>query len=122
MSSEATLQVEGTESYNLSVSVDRATLNATEGLTVIDGSVTTDKLADGAVTTPKIADGGVTTAKLADGSVTTAKIANGAITADKLAGGAVGTDMIGEGAVTADKLSVTLGYSVTDGDLTITLT
>ncbi len=38
---------------------------------VVDGSVTTDKLADGAVTTAKIADGAVTAEKLASGAVPT---------------------------------------------------
>ena len=40
---------------------------------VVDGSVTTVKLADDAVTTAKIADGAVATAKIADGAVTGAK-------------------------------------------------
>ena len=66
--------------------------------TIVDGAVTTTKLADGAVTTPKLADSAVTTPKLADSAVTTAKLADSAVTTAKL----------DDGAVTANKLSTAL--------------
>lgn len=56
-----------------------------DGLHVIDGSITSDKLANGAVTTDKIANGAVTSDKIAEGGITGDNIANGTITADKLA-------------------------------------
>lgn len=40
-----------------------------DGLHVIDGSITSDKLANGAVTTDKIADGAVTNDQIADGAI-----------------------------------------------------
>lgn len=56
-----------------------------DGLHVIDGSITANKLANGAVTTDKIANGAVTSDKIAEGGITGDNIADGAITADKLA-------------------------------------
>lgn len=71
----------------------RGTLAATQGPPVVpDGSIGTGKLADGAVTNPKIADGAVIGPKIASK------------------------------AVTADKMDVSITYTVTDGDLTISLT
>lgn len=57
----------------------------TDGLHVIDGSITANKLANGAVTTDKIANGAVTSDKIAEGGITGDNIADGTITADKLA-------------------------------------
>jgi hypothetical protein len=51
---------------------------------LVDGSVTTAKIADLNVTTAKIADLNVTTAKIADLNVTTAKIADDNVTEAKL--------------------------------------
>jgi hypothetical protein len=56
--------------------VTAAGLNDLQG--VVDGEVTTAKLADGAVTTVKHADASVSTAKLIDGAVTAAKMGAGA--------------------------------------------
>lgn len=56
-----------------------------------------------------------------NGSVTTPKIADGAVTGPKIASGAVTGDKIGLRAVTADKMDVSTTYTVTDGDLTISL-
>ena len=95
---------------------------------IIDGKVTSGKLADGAVTSGRLALGAVTADKIYAGAVTTDKIAAGAVTADKLAGasidstkmaagsvqtaaiqaGAVVTASIGIGAVTSEKLAAGL--------------
>lgn len=64
--------------------------------TVLDGSITTLKLADGAVTTAKIANSNVTTAKLADEAVSGTKIADEAITTDKIADEAVTEDKLAD--------------------------
>lgn len=97
---------------------------------VLDGSITTAKLASEAVTAAKLAAGAVTDAKLADGAVvdgkvgagavgttnlkdsavTTAKLADGAVTAGKLAEGAVTGTAIGAGSVNSEKLGQ---YAVT---------
>ena len=102
---------------------------ASEGQ-VLDGSITTAKLAALAVTTAKIDAGAVTDAKLADGAVvdgkvgaaavgttnlkdsavTTAKLADGAVTAGKLAEGAITGAAIGAGSVNSEKLGQ---YAVT---------
>lgn len=54
-------------------------------LDVIDGSITTVKIADANVTTAKIADLNVTTGKIANSAVTTAKIADANVTTAKIA-------------------------------------
>lgn len=64
---------------------DDAGNNETEvSANVVDGSITTVKIADANVTTAKIADSNVTTAKIADSNVTTAKIADDAVTYAKI--------------------------------------
>ena len=50
---------------------------------ILDGSVTVNKLGDGAVTSAKILDGTIATADYADLSVSTIKVADGAITTRK---------------------------------------
>mgnify|MGYP000885684359 FL=1 len=51
---------------------------------VVDGAITTVKIAASAVTSAKIADGAVTTTKILDSNVTTAKIADASITRAKM--------------------------------------
>jgi hypothetical protein len=94
---------------------DRRTAAGVEASNIVDGSITTAKIADGAVTEPKlgdgaastrvVADGAVTQPKLADGSVSTAKIADRAVTEPKLADGAASTRAVADGAVTEPKLA-----------------
>lgn len=72
---------------------------------ILDGIVTTLKLADDAVTNAKIADTAVDANKLADGSVSAAKIIEGAIGTTQLALGAVTTDQLADGTVDASKLA-----------------
>ncbi len=66
------------------------------GELIVDGAITTDKLAANSITAAKIASGAITADKIAAGAITSGTIAAGAITADK----------ISAGAVTAAKLSV----------------
>lgn len=51
---------------------------------LVDGEVTTEKLAKAAVTPQKIADGAVLRNKISEGAVTTDKIADGAVTPEKM--------------------------------------
>jgi len=81
---------------------------------LIDGAVTTNKLAASAVTAAKLGTsavtdvkintGAVTTAKIATDAITTVKIANGQVTGDKLAADSVTTTKLADGAVTAAKI------------------
>ena len=78
---------------------------ASHGLTDLDGSVTTAKLADGAVTTIKLAADAVTGAKIADGAITAAKIADGTVVAAEIASNAVTTAKILNANVTTAKIA-----------------
>lgn len=72
---------------------------------VLDGIVTTIKLADDAVTQAKIAAAAVGTTEISDDAVTTQKIVAGAILAGQIAAGAVVTDKLAAEAVTAAKIA-----------------
>lgn len=92
-------------------------------LTIVDGAITTPKIADGAVTEEKLSPEVVEklntqTAEIEDNAVTTPKIADGAITEGKLSqevkskiNKQVSTVDIADGAVTEEKLSKEL-YTV----------
>jgi hypothetical protein len=92
--------------------VDAATVGTVE---LIDGSVTTGKLANESVTSAKLAANAASTAKIADGAVVQAKLGNasvgsaqlqdGSITAQKLATEAVSTPALGQGSVSTEKLA-----------------
>lgn len=69
--------------------------------TVVNGGITTAKLADKAVTTAKLADGSVTGVQLASGAVDTVHLAAGAVETDQLADGAVTVAKVGPGVATA---------------------
>lgn len=72
---------------------------------LVDGSVSTAKLANGAVTTAKLADNAVTTVKITDSNVTTAKIADNAITTVKILDSNVTTAKIADNAITNVKMA-----------------
>lgn len=55
--------------------------------TVVDGGITTAKIATGAVTADKIGTGAVTTVKIADANVTGAKLENSGVTAGSYGSG-----------------------------------
>ena len=67
----------------------------------------TNNLMDGSVTTPKLADEAVETAKIDDGAVTTPKLSDDAVTNAKLADDAVQAAQIADGTITEPKLSIT---------------
>jgi hypothetical protein len=84
---------------------DRIAALAVDAAKLADGAVTTPKISAGAVTTPKIPDGAVTTLKVAAGNITNDRIAALAVDAAKLADGAVTTPKISAGAVTANEIA-----------------
>jgi hypothetical protein len=71
---------------------------------ILDGIVTTLKLADDAVTSAKVAAGAIDTDALANAAVTAAIIAADAVTNAAIAAGAVGNTEISDGAITTPKL------------------
>ena len=75
------------------------------GTLIVDGTITTNKLAANAVTTDKLNANAVTADKIASNAITADKITSGAITADKLAANAITADKIAANAVTTDKLN-----------------
>jgi hypothetical protein len=87
---------------------------------ILDGSITTPKLADGAVTTPKLADDAVTGPKLADNSVGAPEIGPNAITSEELANNSVDTGAVANGSliaadVAAERGVVSLDYPAIAG-------
>ncbi|MEW2068645.1 hypothetical protein [Streptomyces sp. NPDC007346] len=71
---------------------------------LLDGIVTTVKLAEDAVTAAKLAAGAVGATALADGAVLAAKLADAAVAVGKIASGAVTEPAIAANAVTAGKI------------------
>lgn len=76
-----------------------AEIQAVAPSVVVNGSISTAKLADKAVEESKIADGAVTSPKIAQNGVDTINIADTAVTAEKLAEDSVTGRAIGVGAV-----------------------
>jgi hypothetical protein len=72
---------------------------------ILDGIVTTAKLADDAVTAAKVATGAIDVDALAAAAVTAAAIAADAVTATAIAAGAVGSTELTAAAVTAAKIA-----------------
>ena len=72
---------------------------------IVDGSISTTKLAEGAITAEKIATGAVTNLLLANGSVDNSKLANDSVTNQKIENGSVDGDKIADGSITNTKMS-----------------
>lgn len=78
----------------------------TNGNLIVDGTITTDKIAAGAITADKIAAGAISADNiLVSDSVTSDKIAANAVTTNKIAANAITASQIAAGAVTADKIA-----------------
>jgi len=76
---------------------------------VVDGVVTSSKLAPGAVTTTALAAGAVTAAKIASGAVSASQLANNTITALNIAAGAITSVNIANNSITAANLAPGIG-------------
>ena len=93
-----------------------ATGSGSGGATLVDGSVTTAKLATDAVSTVKVADNAVTTAKIADANVTALKLATDSVTTAKIVDDAVTGAKIAANTIAGTELSTDL----TLADVTLT--
>jgi hypothetical protein len=99
---------------------------------IVDGAITSAKIANGtigeadiadsAITSAKIANGTIVAGDIADGAITSAKILDGTIAAVDIANGAVTTDKIGTGTIVNNNIAsntITLGKIATIGSGTI---
>ncbi len=77
-----------------------------------DGAVLTENLAEAAVAVGKLADNAVTGPAIASEAVTAGKLAANSVTADKILAGAVTAAKVAAGAITTDKLTVTGGANL----------
>lgn len=75
------------------------------GNLIVDGAITTTKIAAGAVTAGQIAAGSITTPLIAAGAVNTAQLAANAITAGTIAAGAITAAAIAAGTITSAQIA-----------------
>lgn len=94
--------------------------NAITDVKIQSGGLTASSIATNAVTTIKIADANVTTAKLADSSVTNAKIAPATIESSRLANGSVVTAALADAAITSAKFATGAVNTAAIADLAVT--
>jgi hypothetical protein len=73
---------------------------------IVDGAITTTKLAAGAVTANELAANSVVAGKIAAGAISATEIASGAVTTAKLAVGAVTANELATNSITAGKIAV----------------
>jgi|GEM_PF-3006579 len=99
--------------YSASVGTGEATIQIqdyrieemTTSTTIVDGTITADKIAANAITADKVAANAITANKIATNAITAIKIAANAITAIKIAANAITADKIAANAITADKIA-----------------
>lgn len=84
---------------------------------IVNGAITTLKLAAGSVTAAAIAAGTITATEIATGTITAGNIASGAITTVKIQAGAVVAASISAGTITSDKM---VAGSITARELILT--
>lgn len=115
-----TATLNGTANHANTATTAGASATAGTADTVVDGAISTLKLADGAVTTGKLGLGAVTTDRIAGNAVTAFELANGAVVSSKLATDAVTTEKIIDAAVTSPKLAdgAVTTPGITDGAVT----
>lgn len=94
--------------------------NAITDVKIQSGGLTASSIATNAVTTIKIADANVTTAKLADASVTNAKIAPATIESSRLANSSVVTAALADAAITSSKFATGAVNTASIADLAVT--
>lgn len=94
--------------------------NAITDVKIQSGGLTASSIATNAVTTIKIADANVTTAKLADAAVTNAKIAPATIESSRLANSSVVTAALADAAITSSKFATGAVSTASIADLAVT--
>jgi len=102
------------------VTTAKVAANAITDVKIQAGGLTASSIATNAVTTIKIADANVTTAKLADASITNAKIAPATIEASRLANGSVVTAALADAGITSAKFAAGAVNTVAIADAAVT--
>ena len=77
------------------------------GSSIVNGAITTEKLAADAVDGSKIADDSIDSEHYVDGSIDSAHLAADAVDGSKIADDSIGNEHIADEAVTSDKISTT---------------
>lgn len=106
---------------NVVISSSAFSISALGAGGLLDGSVTTAKLADKSVTTAKLADKAVTNAKLGDAAVTNIKLAANAVTNDKISSGPASANYVlaSNGLGGTQWIAPSFGWSLTGNANTI---
>lgn len=100
-------QWEAVKDINSTVYTGIAPIDITnEAVSLVNGGVSTIKLADGAVTNTKLATNSVTTAKITDANVTESKLATNSVSTNKIVDSNVTTVKIADSNITNAKLAI----------------
>ena len=95
----------GTQILDGAISTAKLAAGSVSTAKLSAGAVTSDIIAANAITSAKIESGAITTAKLAAGSVTATQLAADSVSADKIQANAIGTDELAANAITAGKIA-----------------
>lgn len=98
----------------VSVSTSSVSSDPSSEATATPEEVVASDILDGIVTTLKLADDAVTNAKIAGSAVDANKLADGSVSAAKVVEGAIGTSQLALGAVNTDRLSSDVATSISD--------
>lgn len=100
-----TITIPGRDPYSINHDSAPASDGGIDTVWIVNGGVTSAKIATDAVTAAKILDGTVGTSELANLAVTTGKLADGAVTSLKIADGTIQAGDIGDAQVTTPKVA-----------------
>ena len=81
---------------------------------IVDGAITSAKIANGTIVEADIADSAITSIKIANGTVTGTDIATGTITSSNILDGTIAAGDIADGAITSAKI---LDGTIVEGDI-----
>ena len=95
----------GTQILDGAISTAKLAAGSVSTAKLSAGAVTSDTIAANAITSAKIESGAITTAKLAAGSVTATQLAADSVSADKIQANSIGTDELAANAITAGKIA-----------------
>lgn len=103
------LMVKDTTTDNVYYLDDIRIYKMTDEPTLVNGSITTDKLSADSVTANKIAADAIAADNIQAGAIIAGKIAVGAVTAETVAAGSIGTNALQAGSVTTQILDAGVG-------------